>query len=870
MNVILTHNNADFDAAAALLAAHKLYPDAMPVLPRRLNRNVLEFITLYQNGLPFIRWEEFTATQVDTLILVDTQRIPEGRRLESSQVLIIDHHPRRADLPENTTFTGEEIGSTTTLLAEQMRTHGTTLTSLEATLLALGIYEDTGSLTYGKTTPRDIQAAAWLVEKKAVLDTVRRFLSPPLSAEQHALLELMIRNAESRTIQGYTVIICAAKLDSYVEELNSVAHRLGDLLDPAVLVMATQMPNSLQIVFRSNGAALDVSLIAREMGGGGHSRAAAANIDGGTLETVLPALWALISTYIRPVTRVADLMSYGVQTVDVSEQIGDVIHRLRRIGHEGFPVLEGGRVVGLLTRRDADRAMEHGLKRTPVRDIMNSGQVTLTPDDSVSKLEHYMVESNWGQIPVVDDEHKLIGIVTRTDLIKHWVKSHPATPTPHDKVEVETIQRILGMAVYRLIDAITQHATQHKINVYLVGGVVRDLLLDRPNLDIDFVVESSAITLAHQLSGVYGGKVNAFAPFGTAKWRITSEVAHNLGVHESSLPEHVDFATSRNEFYEHPTALPKVYNSSIKLDLQRRDFTINTLAIQISPAAALGRVLDYYGGLSDLNGKIIRVLHSLSFIDDPTRILRAVRFEQRLGFTIEPRTAELIDTALPMLGKITGERVRNELELILNESEPEASLIKLHGRGILQAIHPAFILHTDVSAQFQALRGSRTNWPINNPETVELYWHALFSAVELGRIPDLAERLLIGQKRGQSVMGTAVLLTQPGVIADAHARISAVTDDLERFTEPALLTAWIITTSTLVRGRISAFLTTWRHLRPATTGETLHRLGLAPGPIYKKILNRLRSARLDGEINTDDEERVLLDALIGEYSHDRS
>lgn len=870
MNVILTHNNADFDAVAALLGAHKLHPEAVPVLPRRLNRNVLEFVTLYQNGLPFIRWEDFNASHVGTLILVDTQRIPEGRKLESAELLIIDHHPRRDDLPETVVFTGEEIGSTTTLLVEHMRTHNVTVNSLEATLLALGVYEDTGSLTYGKTTPRDVQAAAWLLERKAVLDTVRRFLSPPLSAEQHALLEVMIQNAESRTIQGYTVIICAAKLDSYVEELNSVAHRLGDLLDPAVLVMATQMPNSLQMVFRSNGAALDVGIIAQEMGGGGHNRAAAANIDGGTLETVLPSLWALISTHIQPITRVADLMSYGVQTVNANEQIGDVIHRLRRIGHEGFPVLDGGRVVGLLTRRDADRAMEHGLKRTPVRDIMNSGQVTLTPDDSVTKLEHYMVESSWGQIPVVDDDHKLIGIVTRTDLIKHWVKSHPATPAPQNKVDAETIRRILGTAVFQLIEAIAQQATKHKISVYLVGGAVRDLLLDRPNLDIDFVVESSAITLAQQLSAAYGGKVSTFVPFGTAKWRITPEVAHSLGVDESGLPEHIDFATSRNEFYEHPTALPKVYNSSIKLDLQRRDFTINTLAVQISPASALGRVLDYYSGLSDLNAKIIRVLHSLSFIDDPTRILRAVRFEQRLGFTIEPRTAELIYTALPMLGKITGERVRNELDLILNEPEPEAGLLKLQARGILQAIHPAFVLHDDVLTHFHVLRGSRETWPVIHSDTVELYWHALFSAVEPARISELAERLLIGQKRGQSVMGTAFLLAQPGVVNDALAKISTITITLEQFTETALLAAWIITPDALLRERISMFMTKWRYLRPATTGDTLHKLGLPPGPVYKKILNRLRSARLDGEINTDEEELGLLDTLIGEYTDDRS
>ncbi|MBC7871993.1 MAG: DHH family phosphoesterase, partial [Chitinophagaceae bacterium] len=196
MEIILTHNNADFDAIAALLGAHKLFPSAVPILSSRLNRNVAEFVTLYQNGLPFMAWDDLQGEQVKRIILVDTQKSPELHNLTANTpVYIIDHHPKHAQFAPHETFTGEEVGATVTLLVEQMRQQGIMLSSLEATLLALGIYEDTGSLTYNLTTPRDITAAAWLLEQGAVLDTVRRFLTKPLNEEQQALLEKLLKNA---------------------------------------------------------------------------------------------------------------------------------------------------------------------------------------------------------------------------------------------------------------------------------------------------------------------------------------------------------------------------------------------------------------------------------------------------------------------------------------------------------------------------------------------------------------------------------------------------------------------------------------------------------------------------------------------------
>jgi tRNA nucleotidyltransferase (CCA-adding enzyme) len=851
MHIILGHENADFDAIAAALAAHKLNPGALPILPDRLNANVARFLALYRTPLPFVPRDDIQPAQVDQITLVDTQRIPPNKGYPTSvPVHIVDHHLPPRDLLPHEDFSGDDVGAATTLLVEQLQAQSIPLTPIEATLLALGIYEDTGSLVYGETTPRDIHAAGWLVERGAVLDNVRRFLEPPLSDEQQALLETLVTTAESRTIQGYTVVVASATLDSYMNELSSVAHRLRDTLDPTALFLLVQMPSALHLVCRSTDDAVDSGAIARYFGGGGHERAAAATIRSRALDEVLPELWQQIEQSIQPAVRVGDLMSRGVQTLDPNARLESVITRMRRIGHEGYPVVEDGRVIGLLTRRDADRALEHGLGDLSVRQVMTAGDNALLPTDSLAVLENRMVESGWGQLPVVDDGSALIGIVTRTDLIKQWAHTKP---DPAPVISATEIATVLGEASAVLIERIAQQAKRQHLNVYMVGGVVRDLILKRPSDDLDFVVEGDAIDFARRLQARYGGQLHVYPPFGTATLRLEDG--------SEAAPDHVDFASARAEFYEHPAALPTVYNSSIKLDLGRRDFTINTLALRLGD----GRILDFYGGLADLRAEQIRVLHSLSFVDDPTRILRAVRFERRLGFSIEPRTAQLIDTALPMLRRITGERVRNELTLMLGEADPAQTFALLQARGILAAIHPAFALPDDLAARLQPARTTPPPWSMPAPDPLDVDWGVILVNANIAPadLPELCARLLFSKTFSDSIIEAARLLARRD-LATLDMPPSRIVALLEETGDLALYLVWLLEDNALARERIWQYANEWRSVKPATNGRKLRSRGLKPGPCYARILTRLRAARLDGEISDDDGETRLLERLIQE------
>lgn len=872
--IILTHNNADFDAVASLLAAHKLYPTATPVLPQQLARNVAEFMTLYKNGLPFIAWHEFKPHgKVERIILVDTQRLPEIRHIKrDAPVLIIDHHPYEGEQGAHVTFTGEEIGANATLLAEQIIAQGgISLSSLEATLMLLGIYADTGSLTYSKTTPRDIRAAAWLVEQGGVLDSVRRFMSIPLNEIQRALLDQLTNHQQTRNIQGHTITVCTATVDETIDNINQVTHRLRDLLEPMGLIVLVKMPNRVQMVCRATTDAIDMGGLAKFFGGGGHPRAAAASIMNRPLDELEISVWEALANFVQPIVTIADLMSYGVQTVTADQKIADIIGHLRRIGHEGFPVLDDGRVVGLLTRRDADRTTEHGLKEAIVRDIMIGGAVTLTADDSVSTLEQTMVNADWGQIPIVTPDNRLIGIVTRTDLIKHWAKIHPTTQPRYDRAGDELVTEALGAHLASIIAQIAQIAHERTINLYIVGGIVRDMMLKRPNDDIDFVTEISAIEFAEAIAEKFGGELSNFRPFGTAKWMPSAQSAQLLGVPYEALPHHIDFATARNEFYQHPTALPSVYSGSIKLDLHRRDFTINTMAIQLSPQTHANRILDFYGGMNDLQNGVIRALHSLSFVDDPTRILRAVRFEQRLGFTIENRTTELIATHREMLRRITGERVRNELTLLLREESPERAILALHERGLLVAIHQDLDFPSSANDDFITIRHTSTD---NFCKTVDLfpqdilstapdslYWLLWMKHIHLEKLANICERLLFGQKQINQFRMVSDVFHAPHILEDSHSTPSQIVTRLDGLSDWGLVALWV-NGSDVAKDRIGRYMTTWRHIQTTITGDTLQAMGIPTGRHYREILGKLREARLDGVTDTLQSEQALLDQLL--------
>ncbi|MCD6289575.1 MAG: CCA tRNA nucleotidyltransferase [Anaerolineae bacterium] len=343
--------------------------------------------------------------------------------------------------------------------------------------------------------------------------------------------------------------------------------------------------------------------------------------------------------------------------------------------------------------------------------------------------------------------------------------------------------------------------------------------------------------------------------FGTAKWILPEDA--DGGPPVPSL----DFITARTEFYEHPTALPTVERSSIKQDLHRRDFTINTLAIRLD-SEHWGELLDFYGGKRDLEEGVIRVLHSLSFIEDPTRILRAVRFEQRLGFRIEPRTEELIGNALDLLERVSGERIRHELFLILQEDEPERALARLAELNALSHIHPALRYDTWIGERFRALR-EELNERGGTPEPIEqLYFGLWLYRLDAEEQTAVMDRLRLPAGMRVLVQQARELRERESSLARNSLRPSQIYRLFHTAGPGARLVFFVATDSWSVRRRVELFERQLAHVTTELNGHDLRRMGLKPGPIYRRILDAVLDARLDGRVRTREEEEELARELI--------
>ena len=874
MHLILTHEQADFDGIAALLAAKLLQPQALAVLPRRLNRNVRAFLTVYGNGLPFIDPDDQPRGPIERVTLVDTQSLPSIKGANSqTQVHVVDHHPPSAQRDAAWTVDIQPLGSTTTLLVETLQEASLTLDLAGATLLLMGIYEDTGSLTYVGTTIRDMLACAWLMEQGASLGIADEFLNHPLSTEQRRLYDRLLDSAQTHIFHGLSIVIACAAAEGMQDEISTLAHKLRDLFDPAGLFVLVALNGTVQLVARSTSDAVDVAWLAEHFGGGGHNRAAAALIRGRRPEDVRDELLQLLEATLRPARTVGEIMSREPQLLAPSVRISDAAERMQRFGHEGYPVVESGRVIGLLTRRAVDRAMAHAMGGRPVSSVMEAGNVTVSPTDSVQHLQRVMIQHDWGQVPVADPaDGQIIGIVTRTDLLRTLAAeasgARPASLAPR-------LEAVLTPERLALLRMAARQAESQGVAIYIVGGFVRDLLLGVPSVDLDLVVEGDAIALARGLAEAFGGRVSSHTRFGTAKWVLDAThaglrraVGARRGV-STDLPASLDLVSARTEFYSHPTALPSVQRGSIKLDLHRRDFTINTLALRLD-GRHYGELLDPWGGGRDLHDRLIRVLHSISFIDDPTRMLRAARLEQRLGFTIDPRTLELMQQAMPLLDRVSGERLRDELALVLDEACAGAILSRLQALKLLSAIHPALDWDAWLEARFLEARAFQPPevWRLKETPQPERLQYALWMArLDANQVAALCDRLHFSLAM-RAVVVDANRLTHAVPRWPTGIAPSDVAARLDEAREESLVAAWLALADVPpARTILDSYLVDWRHVAPATDGRVLREEGLPPGPAYGRILATLRAAWLDGQLETPDQERQLLRTLLDQVSN---
>jgi len=876
MDVIATHSNADFDGLASMVAARKLYPQAKLVIPAGGQETLRNFLAVHDLGISKLK--DLDLSQITRLVLVDTQEPDRIGALKSCvenpsvEIVVFDHH-----VDEGSPCAGrseksivQAVGATTTILIEQLRQQHIMVTPFEATVMALGLYEETGSFTFASTTSRDLEAGAFLVEAGADLNMVADTLRRPLDPDAIALLNDLLEHTEVHYLEGRKVLVATSTIDRCRGEAAGVVHMLAELQGVDAVVVAVMMEDRVEVIGRSRRPEIDVGWIAREFGGGGHAVAAAATIKKQTLAEVKERVVQLLTTHYRPTLLAQDVMTQPVKAIGVDTPVTEAGQRMTTYGINVFPILdEKDRYAGLVSRELIQKALFHRLGKMAVRDIMQTDAYAANPETPFHDIEVTMIERNQRFVPVVKGA-KVIGVITRTDLLRtlhddvlktarmrtiHPGASEGVLGGPHRNVK-GLLRSRLPRRLVAILEEAGQLADRCDLALFVVGGCVRDLLLGIENLDMDLVVEGDGIAFARKLGETMHARVKVHERFGTAIVLLPDGFK-------------LDVATARTEYYEYPTALPTVEESSIKKDLYRRDFTINALAVRVN-GTGFGDVLDFYGGQRDLNDKVVRVLHGLSFVEDPTRVFRAIRFETRFGFHLGKDTAALIDGAVNMnlFHRLSGHRLLEELKLLLGEREPKQAVKRLADFGLLRFIHPKL----EWSNRLQALLGAieqTVDWYCllyldRKLEVWLVYMMGLLDVLPERAVMDVLKRFPFSQSEATKLKMSRVdchtvirrLGKQPPLKpADTYRLLSGLPDE-------TLLSMMAKSKGESVKRQVSAFLTTYQHVKPVITGVDLKELGLKPGPQFKKILDRLLDARLNGEVKTESEEQELAKRFV--------
>lgn len=882
--IITSHSNADYDALASMVAVRKLYPGAVLIAPSVQERHDSHY---FADSIAYLfdlkQARDVDLSRVTTLVVVDTRqpsRIPQVAPVLENPDLAIhlyDHHPDMAEDLQGNVSVVKPVGSTTTIITQILREKNMAVTPDEATMLGLGIYEDTGSFTFSSTTSQDFAAAAWLREYRMDIEIISELVSRDLTRDQLDVLNVLLESATTHDIKGIPVVIAEASLDVFLGDFAVLVHKMMDMENIKVLFAAARMGDRVQLVARSRNDDVDVSRICTAFGGGGHPFAASASIKDKTLAEVKAEILALLMSSVNPHMTVGDHMTSPAITVDEDQTLEQAEDIMNRFGLKAVPVVKPGTLfcVGYLEQQTAARAVLHGLGRLAVSEYMQRNVLTVAPESTLFPAMDIILTQRQRLVPVISDS-EVAGVLTRTDVVRLLLEDHslripegnPLSAPAREKSIRQQLEDRLPTEYVNLLRLAGKLGDKLGCAVYAVGGFVRDLLMNRPNLDIDLSVEGDGIAFAEALAKKLGGRVRPHHKFKTAVVAFTDTKGKAL---------RIDIATARLEYYEHPGALPTVELSSIKMDLFRRDFTINALAVQLNHNK-FGTLVDPFGAQRDMKEKSLNILHSLSFVEDPTRILRAIRFETRFQFRLGGQTERLIKNALQlkMLERISASRLFNELNHIFAEKDVAACLERMEQFDLLKAIHSLLKLDpakTVLLHETQSVLSWYSRLYVGKePQRWILYLHILTRNGKYPEVSEVLNRLGFTQRMKkeflrlrEGIRQAQILLARWGKKEPAMSGLFAI---LARMPVEGILLLMALHHDEELAKHLSHFLTRVYLEKPDITGEDLKAIGIPPGPLYTTILRLTLAAKLDGKAVTREEQLRLAENLFANRTED--
>lgn len=862
--LITCHANADSDSFSAMLAARLLHPGADLLFPGTQEAPLAKIYgKLDKVKYGFIAADAIKWDGYDKLVIVDTRQAGRVRHAapllarDDVQREIWDHHPPSSEDIDRATLHYAQTGAVTSLLCHELEKRKIAITPEYATLIGLGIYGDTGSFTYSSTTEADFHAASWLLRQGMNVTSLNDMACHELTTIQVQTLNALLESAQAYPINDIQVVLAEAVLPDFLGDFAFLAHKLMELEKFNVLFAIGRMNDRILVVARSRSPEVNVGDICAALGGGGHEYAASATVRLKTDTEVREIILRKLHEHAHPEKTARDYMTSPAIGAEAGASIEDADALMVHFGLKAIPVFAPGTrtCVGILDAQTAARAHGHGLGSELVQEFMQRRISMMPPGASIGELARIIVGGRQRLVPIVDGD-AVIGVVTRTDLINFFAsdsgslaaiqkknnKPHNVGKLINDRLDRETRDML------RLAGSLGENLG---LPVYAVGGFVRDLLIGHANQDIDLVAEGNGIALARALARELGGRVREHQVF------LTSVVIYHDA---KGVERHIDVATARLEYYEYPAALPTVELSSIKMDLFRRDFSINALAIRLD-GEHFGELQDFFGGRRDIKDKLIRVLHTLSFVEDPTRCIRAVRFEQRYDFRIGPGTEKLMKNILPMhfLEKLSPGRIFNEYRHLCEEECAPACFVRLDGLGILKALGPELALTPPKKAQLKRIQEILAWYWLLFFEQEAASWICYFLALCAGL--NYAGASANYKALGMPENRKAEIMSQREQLRNlwpklrewqkkddqGFASVSQFCDMLKELSLETLLYAMAAADDVGLERSISRYITQWRREKADINGRDLMCLGIDPGPMYSELLHLALRAKLNGK-----------------------
>ena len=671
MKIITTINNPDFDIFSSAIAAQRLFKDHNIIFSGNFTPDISNYLKNTGAYFPFYLIEELNIKKISSLVIVGTTSLELinreiTKKIESIENLyFIDNEKKENEINENANYICEESSACISVVVDRIFEHNTILSDEESRLFLTALYKKTNNFLKNNIQQIDFKAASKLINKNINIKEIAKYSHNPLLNFSNDIFRKLLLNMKSYSNSGLTLGITYIENEEFHNSFLINLERLWDSLDYDTLVVLYKIREKTYFYCKTRELFNLKKLLTPFFINIKKGRTAFGFYDILNIEKIRNQIRDNFEKISLDFRKIKNIMTSPVRTVFANMTVKEVNKIMDQTGHKNLPVIKKEKIVGIIRRKEIKLAVQHKLNQTRVEKLMNKSIIAVNKERSIQHAKE-LFHKNSTDCLLVLENGILLGIVTTKDL---FIKEFETTEMRVDVPQTQKITTLINLRVPKEIQSILKIigslASTYDISVFVVGGFVRDLILNRSNFDIDVVVEGNANEFTEKIADFLNIKVEHHKEF------LTSKLTFKNGIS-------VDFASARTEYYEKPAILPRVKMSTIKKDLYRRDFSINAMAIKLN-TEEYGILVDFFNSRGDLISKKIRILHNLSFLEDPTRILRGIRFEQRFDFSFDETTLTLLKEAVKkkFLERVSGQRLREELINILREKNPLYSIKRI-------------------------------------------------------------------------------------------------------------------------------------------------------------------------------------------------